>query len=288
MNCIKGAVSRLIKKGLVATVTLLILTISLFSTSLVNASSPSELIAHWALDEGSGSVAGDSSVNHYDGSVIGAVWTAGKSGDALSFNGGTNYVSLPVLPLYHVEAVTVSTCASTDFSQQGFMVYYGDNGEFILSNEVDQRFSFGVKLDNELWYGVTTQHQYDSNVWHQVVGVWTKGVGIQIYVDGQLDNENNAIGGGYLFAPYGPFSASLGVYAGGFSGYRYAFKGLIDDVSIYNGALSASEISASYDHIFFVVPEYAFGTLAALIVPLVALAALGVRGKLKRVSVTSR
>src|SRR6267378_5921028 len=49
-------------------------------------------IARWAFDEGSGPTALDSSSNNNAGTIIGATYTAGRFGSALSFNGSNNYV----------------------------------------------------------------------------------------------------------------------------------------------------------------------------------------------------
>jgi hypothetical protein len=49
------------------------------------------LIGYWNFDEGSGSIAHDSSVSGYNATVNGAAWTTGKINSGLSFNGTTNY-----------------------------------------------------------------------------------------------------------------------------------------------------------------------------------------------------
>ena len=48
--------------------------------------------AHWTLDEGSGTGAQDSSGNGHHGVVAGPVWTTGKLGKALHFNGSTDRI----------------------------------------------------------------------------------------------------------------------------------------------------------------------------------------------------
>jgi hypothetical protein len=49
-------------------------------------------VAWWKFDEGTGSDATDSAGNGHTGSISGAVWTTGKDGGALSFNGVNSYV----------------------------------------------------------------------------------------------------------------------------------------------------------------------------------------------------
>src|SRR3989338_6799822 len=52
------------------------------------------LVSHWKMDETSGTTATDS-VGTNTGTVTGATFTAGKINNGLSFNGTSNYVSVP-------------------------------------------------------------------------------------------------------------------------------------------------------------------------------------------------
>jgi Concanavalin A-like lectin/glucanases superfamily/Bacterial Ig domain len=61
----------------------------------INNSTPTNLIAALGLNEGSGINAADISGNNHNGSVNGATWGAGKYGQALNFNGTSNYVNIP-------------------------------------------------------------------------------------------------------------------------------------------------------------------------------------------------
>jgi len=71
-----------------------ILVLSLASNSLA------ELVAHWRFDEGSGTLASDTSGNGNDGVLEGdANWVAGKLGGAIEFNGQNARVVAPNIPL---------------------------------------------------------------------------------------------------------------------------------------------------------------------------------------------
>ncbi len=54
---------------------------------------PDTLVHHWSFDEGSGDMAYNS-VNIYDGIIHGASWTVGKYGNALEFDGNSDYVEI--------------------------------------------------------------------------------------------------------------------------------------------------------------------------------------------------
>ncbi|MGH7971107.1 MAG: hypothetical protein ACREIC_20485, partial [Limisphaerales bacterium] len=49
-------------------------------------------IALWAFDEGSGTIALDSSGNNHDGTIVGATYVTGRSNTALWFNGSNSFV----------------------------------------------------------------------------------------------------------------------------------------------------------------------------------------------------
>lgn len=214
------------------------------------------LLASWKFDEGSGNTVSDSSGNNYQGTIHGASWSSKRSGSALKFNGVSDYVSIPSLPITNADSLTVVAWINSDFSKIGYIFYHGDTGEFLLHNgertrdgPVAGRYpniaSFSVKLSGSTWYDVYSSI-LTPNTWHQIVGVWTKGSSLKIYVDGALSGENNAISSGYLLnvGPY--WLPSLGVYNRGAEADTY-FKGMLDEVMVYNRALSAQEINALYN-----------------------------------------
>ena len=50
------------------------------------------LVAYWRFDEGSGTVAHDSTSHGHDAQILGAEWGTGISGACLSFDGLDDYV----------------------------------------------------------------------------------------------------------------------------------------------------------------------------------------------------
>ena len=51
-------------------------------------------MAAWDFDEGSGTVATDSSGNGHNGTIVDATWETGKQGSDLLFNGVSSYVNI--------------------------------------------------------------------------------------------------------------------------------------------------------------------------------------------------
>jgi len=61
----------------------------------VAGSASADLVAHWPLDEGSGTTAIDLSGNGHDGTIGGtANWVAGQIGLALDFDGSSTYIDM--------------------------------------------------------------------------------------------------------------------------------------------------------------------------------------------------
>ena len=55
-------------------------------------------VGYWHFDEGSGTIAYDSSGQGNNGTIYGATWTSGKVGGALEFDGKDDYVEVPDNP----------------------------------------------------------------------------------------------------------------------------------------------------------------------------------------------
>lgn len=196
--------------------------------------------AHWKLDEEEGDTAYDSA-GPYDADLHGGpVWqpSGGMEGGALEFDGIDDYVSTPF----------ILDPATGSFSVFAW-IKSGDRGQVIIS----QNDGTGTRW---LWtdpsYGrlitwvmhppfdpLMSESTITDDQWHHVGLVYDfEGFRRHLYVDGaQVAQDTDAVGGvgssGGLY-----FGAEKTLGAGTF------FSGLIDDVRIYNKALSEEEIAA--------------------------------------------
>ena len=203
-----------------------------------------KLMAGYALNEGSGPTAGDVSGEGNNGTLAGATWTpSGKNGGALSFNGSSGYVDLdnPVdLQLTGSMTLSAWVNASSSPADDGQIVSKStDSQGWQLKSSPDtgpQRFAVAIS-------GVGGRAQRNSltvrslNTWYHVAGVYDAAARtLHIYVNGVLDD-------GLLTGTVPPaqtdaaVDANLGRRTGG-----YYFAGRIDDVRIYNRALTGPEI----------------------------------------------
>ena len=191
--------------------------------------------AHWKLDETSGSIAFDTTPNAHDAALNNfpgddSQWVAGQVDGALSFDGINDYVSTP-----HVidpSAGPFTACAWVQSSVPNRKILSQTNGSgtgrtWLYTDASGNLASFlgGVSMAS---YFHTTDGQ-----WHHVALVWD-GTRRYLYGDG-----NNLIPDAYF-----PPEACDGVlHIGATKNGTGTWNGLMDDVRIYDRALSPQEIA---------------------------------------------
>jgi len=205
----------------------------------------SGLVAWWKFDEGAGTMAWDSSRNGNGGTIHGAVWANGKEGNgkALSFDGTNDYVRVPDSDSLDVTQLTICAWINPrsyppDRWHAGIV---GKGGyDMRTGYETLLSYAFGDSGEGKLF-------EFDTN-WDQMnygpipVDTWTHvaatydGTTGSVFVNGELRNQS-------------PLAAVTTNSADLYIGMRTPenafvahFDGLIDEVRIYNHALSAREI----------------------------------------------
>jgi chitodextrinase len=205
----------------------------------------SGLVAAYNFNEGSGSTVTDLSGNNLTGKIVGATWTTGgKYGNALSFNGTSSYVDLgnpAALQLTGSITIEAWVKAAADPTNDGQIVAKSDNtsGWQLKTSPDTGPEAFAVAVTNSS--GARTQRYSTTirslNTWYHVAGVFNAITGVfDVYVNGVLNSGTlrGSIPASNLNAAV---SASIGRRTGG-----YYFNGTIDEVRIYNRALSVTEI----------------------------------------------
>ena len=113
----------------------------------------------------------------------------------------------------------------------------------IVSKTVNLGYRMRFQSDGTFWMysntnTITSPSAYTINNWFHTVGVFSS-TGLRMYINGSLVQSN-----GTAFSP-SYFSSSFTV--GGFSNYQELFQGRIANVSVYNRALSATEVLQNYN-----------------------------------------
>jgi len=218
------------------------------------------LVGWWKFDEGSGTSASDSSGYGNTGTMFTSSTqsdifsTSGcKIGACTSFNGANQNIRVPAGvgdELYLTDAVTLST-----WIQYGglglntpFVISKGwsDAYQLVMSSGKAnlQIFKSGPVLCGDVASATTLQ----TGTWYHVVGTYD-GQNAKIYINGRY--EAQAVCG----FPMNPWSGYLKIGSNyqantdfiNYPSYWQMFKGGLDDVRVYNRALSAAEISALYN-----------------------------------------
>lgn len=240
-------------------------------------SATSGLVGYWKFDEGSGNIAHDSSGNGNDGTINTATWTDGKVGKALHFNGVDSWVQIPNSPtLTALSQITLEAWVKEDSisPQLKGIISKCDgaapptNAEYYLGMGDSGKIGFETYNGVAIFSGsTTTRYITEAGKWYHVAGTWT-GNAWAIYVNGVQVLSGTC-------TPQTTRSNTLDVQIGRHGSWSWVyFNGIIDEVRIYNRALTSDEIYNDYTGIeqtpFWV--QWWFWTILALGVLVVVLA----------------
>jgi len=201
-------------------------------------------MAAYDFDAGAGSVATDDSGNGNDGTIVGATWTTGQVGDALSFDAPGSYVSVPDGPLLELTAaVTLEAWIYPTKLGPGYWMIVGKttvgtpNNYYLAVHHSELDFGFVV---DGAWYHHTTEGAaIQTDTWTHVAAVFSNwSHTVRLYVDGTLLLKDAE--------PETPVVNGEGLYIGA-SFPAGAFTGSIDSVRVYARPLSGVEIQGDMD-----------------------------------------
>ena len=234
------------------------LVLTLFVLPLVAQNIPSYvpkngLVGYWPFNGN----ANDESGNGNHGTVNGATLTTDRNGvgnSAYSFDGYSNFISVPNSSSIDITGKEISITLwlnqqnlNSDFLQKGISksgwgigsgyellyrnTYNGDNGAIQLSwahGGLQQTYDFNSK--NSKWINITT--------------VFSNGIG-SFFVDGKLISTNKGVGQAFTNFISNNYPLLFGKRTSGqqYCGY---VKGIMDDIAIYNRALTEQEVKQLY------------------------------------------
>ncbi|MGC8776316.1 MAG: LamG domain-containing protein, partial [Minisyncoccia bacterium] len=198
------------------------------------------LVGYWSFDEGSGTTAYDMSGNGNNGILVnGPTWTTGKVGGALSFDGVDDYVS---------------TVNNMDFVNKDFtmLAWIKTNAQKPLGDYAIFNHGFRGTTCSGLHFNIRNDKPYfglyscdfggstyiTAGLWYHFAFINNNSpfVTDKVFINGILDSQSTR-------NPYIGPSTQLRI--GG--GWYPPINGLIDEVRIYNRALSDAEIQAIYN-----------------------------------------
>jgi len=216
----------------------LALMLSLFFVSATEA----EMVGWWRLDEGSGTAANDSSGYGNHGTLVSnPQWVVGVAGGALEFNGTSDFVdcgddeSLDItgpitITLWMRPAAAGEggpnagpVCKALSGATWSWQLRYNAPGGNYMG------FQFNGDPEGSTW--VDVQEDLSPGQWYHVAGTFD-GTNIKCHLDG-TETDSGTISG---------IRGGQSTFFIGQDGWVNVFNGAVDEVRVYNHALSEAEI----------------------------------------------
>jgi len=205
------------------------------------------MVAHYGFNENDGQVVADLSKNHFDGYIVGDVnWVPGKFGSSVEFMGtNDSHVEVPesVLGSGLIFDVTDSWSLSLWIKLPAIPTVWTT----IVAKSRDQGGHFGLWLapnGSESWtYGGWPN--FGGVITNDHIDTWTHLVVVQngdyASITGYMNGVEDFVGS----VPR-PLTGAGDLWMGGGKSVKEWLIGSIDDVRIYNRALSAEDVAALY------------------------------------------
>ena len=205
--------------------------------------SPLKPVGSWSFEEGSGTIAADSSGNNNNGILMnGPTWTTGQVGGALSFDGSDDYVIINKNITGGFTGLTAEVWVFP--TKTATNIFGGSNYAFLLHLHTNVGAAFYLVGEDGTASGYINYKSgaIKLNQWNYIVATWDGSV-MRLFVNTEIQNQQNFNGGST-----GKLRSSLSVTIGNyFNSSQTYFGGLIDEPRIYNRALSAEEIKRHYE-----------------------------------------
>ena len=200
------------------------------------------LVAYWAFDDEAGDTASDSSGNGHDGTLMGdPQWVDGRFGGALEFDQVGDEVNVPYHENLNQETFTVCAWANVEPESAGHRALISSRNEppvsgYLFYAQPNDTWTFIAGIGST-WSAVQGP-AVKPGEWEHLAGVYADGKQ-KFYVNGELAGETDAaisLNTGQEFL--------IGAGANERATHEYLFKGIIDEVCIYDRALNVDEISS--------------------------------------------
>ena len=206
------------------------------------------MVSRWKLDEIIGTTTTPDAWGSNTGTLTNGPVLKSEAecvtGKCMYFDGLNDYIDLGNSSILKpIDAITVSVWLNPTSVNDGNIHDAIDSHE---GYEIQERntgyWNWYVYLNDLQWHLLSTgANTAIAKKWQHVVGTYDSKTGKQaVYLNGEL--KNNVIISGNQKITY----SSANVMIGDVNYHGRYFKGLIDDVCIYNGAISSSQIKQNY------------------------------------------
>lgn len=214
--------------------------------------SPYGLLGNWRANGGTSTTMYDSSQYANNGDIDGASWVAGKRlKNALSFDGTDDYVDCGTNARYNFTSedfsiefiVKIAEARSHWLFNRGGFNADGYYVNILAAGTVRIRFNQSGAGQAQLSNAVIT----DTTAWYHVI-ITRTGATVKIYIDG-VDETGSAV------ALTDPASSTKTIWFGRNHAGTTFFKGILDELRIYNRVLNSQEIARHYTASKVILPQ---------------------------------
>jgi len=204
------------------------------------------LVGYWKMDEASSPYL-DSSGNGYTGTWVNNGYSSGKFGIGVSLDGNNDYVNLGPNFNFTSESFSIShwiklNSLFTATANVGPIPFYKGNYQVNgyysgIGNSGD--VIFVTNQSGAVQFSSTTINTISTGTWYYLTYV-RNGSSVRIYVNGE-DKTSTAA------SHINPTTSSSNFQIGKYSSNNIDMNGLMDEVRIYNRALSTTEVKQLYE-----------------------------------------
>ena len=221
----------------------LLLLVGLLTQPVLSQNVDDGIVAYWDFNEKDGDTASDSSGNGHDGTLMGdPKWVDdGYFGGALEFDQVGDEVNVPYHENLNLETFTVCAWANVEPDSTNHRAVVSSRDEppisgYIFYAQPNDTWSFIVGI-RSTWSAVQGP-AVKPGEWEHLAGVYADGTQ-KFYVNGEFVGETNA-----AITINSQQEFLIGAGANERATHEYLFKGIIDEVRVYDRALDEDEIAA--------------------------------------------
>ena len=217
----------------------------------------SSLVGYWDFDNWNETYVFDRTSNNNGGLIAGANRSYGKLGWGMVFDGVNDYVSALDSSLFSFpnKGFTVEVWIKPSVSPDNYDSIVGKwnnqapaTKEWLFRFGTSGTFEFRLIDSTNTGIGRSTTDTIPVGQWTHIVGTYdgsTTSSGVQIYING-VRKDTTAIGTSYAGMNDTSAKLFMGVMEDTVNGNNGFFNGIIDEVEIWNVALSADDIAKRY------------------------------------------
>jgi hypothetical protein len=214
-------------------------------TSAQNVNPTPDPSFYFSFNEGGGIYAADGSGNGNTGTLHGISRSEnGVCGKSVFFNGAGSYIEIPFSSRNHpTKEITVSAWFITNSFEPRVIISTYEDGGYQLGFDDGEDLWWTLNLRDTGMVSLPIRHESISlNEWHHITGTYD-GKTMKMYLDGVLRNQMNATGEiQYQYNNYVMLGADAGVYNQTDRNCPLYFRGMLDEVRIYDIALAYSQV----------------------------------------------